>query len=310
MKLISVITPTYNEEDNVKTLYITVKKIFSELDGYEYEHIFIDNCSEDNTVSILKDLSINDKSLKIIVNSRNFGHIRSQYHGLFQGCGDAIILIYADLQDPPEIIKDFLNKWEDGFDIVVGVKKKSEENRLMFIIRKMYYWFVNKLSNIELINNFNGFGLYDRKIINILRNINEPYPYFRGLISEVGFERCEVEYHQLDRNKGITKNNFSTLFDLGILGVVSHSKVPLRMAILLGFSLSLLSMLVAFIYFILKIIYWDSFSIGAAPVVVGVFFFASIQLFFIGVIGEYIGSLHTYAQNRDLVIEKERINFD
>jgi glycosyltransferase involved in cell wall biosynthesis len=310
VKLISVITPTYNEEDNVKTLYITVKKIFSELDGYEYEHIFIDNCSEDNTVSILKDLSINDKSLKIIVNSRNFGHIRSQYHGLFQGCGDAIILIYADLQDPPEIIKDFLNKWEDGFDIVVGVKKKSEENRLMFIIRKMYYWFVNKLSNIELINNFNGFGLYDRKIINILRNINEPYPYFRGLISEVGFERCEVEYHQLDRNKGITKNNFSTLFDLGILGVVSHSKVPLRMAILLGFSLSLLSMLVAFIYFILKIIYWDSFSIGAAPVVVGVFFFASIQLFFIGVIGEYIGSLHTYAQNRDLVIEKERINFD
>ncbi len=310
MKLISVITPTYNEEDNVKTLYITVKKIFSELDGYEYEHIFIDNCSEDNTVSILKDLSINDKSLKIIVNSRNFGHIRSPYHGLFQGCGDAIILIYADLQDPPEIIKDFLNKWEDGFDIVVGVKKKSEENRLMFIIRKMYYWFVNKLSNIELINNFNGFGLYDRKIINILRNINEPYPYFRGLISEVGFERCEVEYHQLDRNKGITKNNFSTLFDLGILGVVSHSKVPLRMAILLGFSLSLLSMLVAFIYFILKIIYWDSFSIGAAPVVVGVFFFASIQLFFIGVIGEYIGSLHTYAQNRDLVIEKERINFD
>jgi polyisoprenyl-phosphate glycosyltransferase len=310
VRKISVVTPTYNEEDNVVRLYDTVKEIFVELGEYQYEHIFIDNCSEDNTINILKDLAKVDSNLKIIVNSRNFGHIRSPYYGLLQASGDAVIFLVADFQDPPKMIKDFLEKWRDGFDIVIGVKKSSEELQLMFLIRKVYYYFVNKLSNIDLVNNFHGFGLYDRKVIDVLRGMNEPYPYFRGLISEVGFDRFEIEYDQLLRKEGATKNNFFTLYDIGVLGVVNHSKTPLRIVVLLGFLLSLISIFIASTYFVLKILYWDSFTLGMAPIVIGIFFFSSVQLLFIGIIGEYIGSLHTYAQNRSLVVEKERVNFN
>ena len=310
MKLISVITPCYNEEENVKELYSQVKSIFDELQGYSYEHIFIDNASKDGTVSILREIAKTNRNVKIIVNARNFGHIRSPYHGLLQARGDAVILLVADLQDPPSIIVDFIKKWEEGYKIVVGVKSKSEENPVMFAIRKLYYKLIERYAETEQIKNFTGFGLYDKEFVDILRRLDEPYPYFRGLITEMGFERAEVEFVQPKRKKGKTKNNFYTLYDMAMLGFVNHSKVPLRMATFIGFSVAIFSLLVALSYFIYKLIFWQSFQVGMAPMVIGVFFFAAVQLFFIGIIGEYIGAIYTQVKNRPLVIEKERINFD
>lgn len=309
MKLISIITPCYNEEENIAEVYERVKRVFAELPDYDYEHIFIDNASKDGTVSILKGIAHQDKKVKIIVNTRNFGHLRSPFYALLQTRGDAAISIVADLQDPPEMIRDFISKWEEGYKIVVGVKKETRESRWMFAIRNLYYLIISTLSEIEQIRNFTGFGLYDRKVIEILREINEPYPYFRGLISEIGFEIAKIEYTQPCRWKGITKNNFYTLYDMALLGITNHSKVPLRLATMLGFAVSLVSVLVAFSYFIYKVIFWQSFSVGIAPLVIGVFFFGAVQLFFIGILGEYIGSIHTQVLKRPLVIEKERINF-
>lgn len=309
MKKISIVTPCYNEEDNVNECAKVIKEVFSLYDNYIYEHIFIDNASTDKTVTKLKELANEDKNIKIIVNSRNFGHICSPYYGLLQANGDAVVLFVADLQDPPSLIHDFIKKWEDGYKSVVGVKKSSEESHIMFKIRKLYYSTVNKLSKIDLIDNFTGFGLFDREIIEILRKLDDPYPYFRGLIPEIGLKICKIEYDQPIRRKGITKNNFFTLYDIGMLGIVSHSLVPLRLATMLGFSISIMSIFVAFIYLILKLIFWNTFSLGMAPMVIGLFFFSSVQLFFIGIIGEYIGSIHTYNKKRPLVIEEERINF-
>jgi glycosyltransferase involved in cell wall biosynthesis len=311
MKMVSIVTPCYNEEDNVEELYQQVKKIFdNRLDNYRYEHIFIDNASTDKTVQILKKIASTDKNIKIIVNSRNFGHIRSPYHAMLQSNGDATIQLVADLQDPPSMIFDFVMKWEEGYKVVLGVKTESEESRLMFAIRKMYYNFINRVSEISLTKNNTGFGLYDKKIINILKDINDPYPYFRGLISDVGFEKYIIEYTQPRRKRGITKNNFYTLYDIAMLGITNHSKIPLRIAAMLGFTMSALSFLVAIIYFLAKLIFWNYFSVGIAPLVIGVFLFSSVQLFFIGIIGEYIGSIHTQVLKRPLVVEKERINFD
>ena len=311
MGLISIVTPCYNEEENVKELYLQIKCIFKNLDeNYTYEHIFIDNASKDKTVSILKRIAKEDKNVKIIANARNFGHIRSPYHALLQTKGDAVICISADLQDPPSMIKDFIKKWEEGFKIVVGVKNKSEENPIMFAIRKLYYNLIEKYAETEQIKNFTGFGLYDREFVDILRTLDEPYPYFRGLITEMGFERAEIEFTQPKRKKGKTKNNFYTLYDMAMLGFVNHSKVPLRMATFVGFSVAILSLPVALSYFIYKLIFWQRFQLGAAPIVIGIFFFAAVQLFFIGIIGEYIGAIYTQVKNRPLVIEKERINFD
>jgi len=310
LKLISVVTACYNEEENIKNLYLQVKNVFKELGRYSYEHIFIDNASKDGTVLVLKEIARNDKNVKIIVNTRNFGHICSPYHAILQARGDAVINIVADLQDPPFMIKDFIKKWEEGFKIVVGVKNKSEENRIMFAIRKLYYNLMKKYAETEQIKNFTGFGLYDKEFVDILRNLDEPYPYFRGLITEMGFEKAEIEYVQPKRKKGRTKNNFYTLYDMAMLGFVNHSKVPLRMATFIGFSVAIISLLVALSYFIYKLIFWQSFQVGMAPMVIGVFFFAAVQLFFIGIIGEYIGAIYTQVKNRPLVIEKERINFD
>ena len=310
MGLISVVTPCYNEEENVRELYLHVKSVLESFEDYTYEHIFIDNASKDRTVSILKEIAKEDGNVKIIVNARNFGHIRSPYHGLLQAGGDAVIMLSADFQDPPSIITDFIKKWEEGYKIVVGVKSKSEENRLMFAIRRLYYSFIEKLSDVKQIKNFTGFGLYDRNIVNIFKNIKEPYPYLRGLITEVGFEVAEIEFVQPKRKKGKTKNNFYTLYDMAMLGFVNHSKVPLRMATFVGFSVAIFSLLVALSYFIYKFIFWNSFQVGMAPIVIGVFFFAAVQLFFIGIIGEYIGAIYTQVKNRPLAIEKERINFD
>jgi polyisoprenyl-phosphate glycosyltransferase len=309
-KLLTIVTPCYNEEKNVENIYSEIKKVFSSLPDYNYEHLFIDNASTDNTVFLLKRTAEQDKRVKVIVNTRNFGHIRSPFHGLLQARGDAVIFIVADLQDPPSLIKDFIIKWEEGYKIVIGVKKESEENKIMFLIRTLYYKALKKFSEIDQVQNFMGFGLYDRVILDELRKLKEPYPYFRGLITEIGFERYEVNYNQAIRKKGKTKNNFYTLYDMAMLGFVNHSKLPLRLASFIGLSTSVLSFFIAFFYFIFKLIYWQEFQLGIAPAVIGMFFFGSVQLFFIGVIGEYIGAIYTQVKNRPLVVEKERINFN
>jgi len=310
MKLISIVTPCYNEEQNVETLYQQVKDIFNKLPEYNYEHIFIDNSSSDNTLIILKGIASIDHHLKIIVNVRNFGHIRSPYHAILQSNGDATILIVADLQDPPSLITDFINKWEEGYKIVIGTKTKSKENKLMYRFRKLYYNTISKISDTDQIKNFTGFGLYDRQFIEILRSLEEPYPYFRGLITELGFSRIEIPYTQPKRERGKTKNNFYTLYDIAMLGFVSYSKLPLRLASFIGFGVSLFSFLIALIYLVYKLIDWNNFSVGIAPLVIGIFFFGGVQLFFLGIIGEYIGAIFTQVKKRPLVIEKERINFE
>lgn len=309
MKKISIVTPAYNEELNIREVYLRVKKVMMSFSQYRYEHLFIDNASTDNTVDVLKEIASQDVNVKVIINSRNFGHIRSPFHALLQSDGDATILLVSDLQDPPEMISDFLAKWEEGYKSVVAIKATSQESSIMFNIRKTYYKLVNKLSNIDLIDNFTGFGLYDKQVIDVLRTIKDPYPYFRGLIPEIGLSVCELPYDQPVRTRGVTKNNFYSLYDIAMLGIVSHSHVPLRLATMFGFLLSALSLLVAFFYLVLKLFFWESFELGAAPVVVGMFFFAAVQLFFIGIIGEYVASIHTYVKNRPLVVEKERVNF-
>ena len=309
-KLISIVTPCYNEEENVAELYRQVREVIATLPQYRFEHIFIDNASRDRTVEILKGIAATDKSVRIIVNSRNFGHIRSPYHALLQAKGDAVILLVADLQDPPPMIRDFVKKWEEGYRIVLGVKTNSEETPAMFLIRKMYYNLIGRLSEITLTKNNTGFGLYDRRVMDVLRGINDPYPYFRGLISEIGFESAKIEYLQPQRKRGITKNNFYTLYDMAMLGITNHSRVPLRVATMLGFAMSALSLLVSIGYLVAKLVFWSTFTAGMAPVVIGLFFFSSVQLFFIGILGEYIGLIYTQVQKRPLVIEKERVNFD
>ncbi|HSW93932.1 MAG TPA: glycosyltransferase family 2 protein [Gammaproteobacteria bacterium] len=310
MKLISIVTPCYNEEGNVSDLYHQVKAVFATLPQYRYEHIFIDNSSTDNTADELKKLASTDKNVKVIMNSRNFGHIRSPYHALLQARGDAVISLVSDLQDPPELIRDFLQKWEEGFKIVIGVKPKSQESKLMFLIRRMGYSFINRIADIKLIKNFTGFGLYDKQVINVLQNYDDPYPYFRGMIADIGFEVAEIPYNQPVRKRGVTKNNLYSLYDIGMLGITSYSKIPLRLATMAGFFLSVVSLFLSIVFLILKCVFWNTFSAGTAPILIGLFFFSSVQLFFIGLLGEYISSINTRVMKRPLVVEKERINFE
>ncbi len=309
-KLISVVSGCYNEEENVRECYEQVKKVFQEIGRYRYEHIFIDNASKDGTVAILRQIAAQDKNVKVIVNARNFGHIRSPYHAMIHARGDAVISLVSDLQDPPELIKEFIKKWEEGFLVVIAVKEESDESPVFFAIRKLYYEMVGRLAEIELNKNATGFGLYDRRFIDILAEIDDPYPYFRGLVSEIGFPVAKIPYHQPVRKRGITSNNFYRLYDMAMLGITNHSKVPLRLATMLGFAVSFLSLLVALGYLIFKLLYWDIFSLGLAPLVIGLFFFGSVQLFFIGILGEYIGAIHTQVQKRPHVVELERINFE
>lgn len=309
MKLISIVTPCYNEEGNVTDLYNQVKAVFATLPEYRYEHIFIDNSSTDKTIDELKKLASTDKNVKVIMNSRNFGHIRSPYYGLLQARGDAVIFLVSDLQDPPELIRDFLQKWEEGFKVVIGVKPKSQESKLMFWIRRMGYSFINRIADIKLIKNFTGFGLYDKQVINVLQNYDDPYPYFRGMIADIGFEIAEIPYNQPVRKRGVTKNNLYSLYDIGMLGITSYSKIPLRLATMAGFFLSVVSLFLSIVFLILKCIFWNTFSAGTAPILIGLFFFSSVQLFFIGLLGEYISSINTRVMKRPLVVEKERINF-
>lgn len=309
-KLISIVTPCFNEVENVESLYEAVKQVFKEqLQNYRYEHIFIDNASRDGTPDALRAMATRDKHVKVILNSRNFGHIRSPVYAILQAEGDAVISLVADFQDPPTLIPEFIKKWEEGFKMVVGIKEQSEESSLFFTIRKAYYNLVTRLADIELLKNFTGFGLYDKNIIQILRQIRDPYPYFRGLICDIGFEKAKITYLQPVRKRGITKNNFFTLYDIAMLGITTHSKLPLRLSAMVGFLMSLVSLIIALVYFILKLLFWSKMPLGMAPLVIGLFFFSSVQLLFIGIIGEYIGNIYTQVLNRPLVIEKERINF-
>lgn len=307
--LISIVTPCYNEGENVEELVRRIRAVMSQFAQYDYEHLLIDNNSQDDTVEKIKALAARDSHVRLIVNSRNFGHIRSPVHAIFQARGDAVIGMASDLQDPPEMIPDFIKHWAAGFKVVIGVKPKSRETPLMFLLRRSYYRLLGKMSDTPLIENFTGFGLYDREVIATIRDLDDPYPYFRGLIAELGYTRAEIPFEQPRRVRGVTKNNFYTLYDLAMLGITSHSKLPLRLATMGGFALSFLSLLIAFGYGVAKLLFWNSFSLGIAPLVVGLFFFGSVQLFFIGLLGEYIGAIHTHIMKRPLVVEKERVNF-
>ena len=309
--LLTILTPCYNEEGNVREVYQQVKAVMQTLPGYDYEHLFIDNASKDGTVAILRELAAADKRVKVIVNTRNFGQVRSPYHAFLQARGDAVMSCVADLQDPPELIPQFVRKWEEGYKVVIGVKQGSRESWLMARTRRLYYWFVGKLSSdVELVHNFTGFGLYDREVVEQFRGTDEQYPYFRGLVCRFRVRAGRDRLRAAARTRGKTSNNFFSLYDIAMLGITNHSKVPLRIATMAGFSLSILSLVIALVYLVLKLAWWDTFNLGLAPLVIGVYFFGAVQLFFIGVLGEYIGSIHTQVHKRPLVVEKERINFD
>jgi polyisoprenyl-phosphate glycosyltransferase len=310
MKMLSVMTPCYNEEANVEELYLRVKAAMAKVEDYRYEHVFIDNASTDETVAILKRLAAADPTVKIIVNARNFGHIRSPMHALMQTTGEAVICIVADLQDPPEMIPDLVARWRDGFAMVLCVKKSSEEDRVMFWLRKSYYALVERLSSITTIQNFTGFGLYDRNVVEAIRAYDDPYPYFRGMIAEIGLAMCMIPYDQPVRTRGITKNNFYSLYDMAMLGIINLSKVPLRLVTALGFLTACVSLLTGLGYLAYKLIFWSHFELGVAPLVIGLFFLGSVQLVSLGIIGEYVGAIHTQVQKRPYVIEKERVGFD
>jgi polyisoprenyl-phosphate glycosyltransferase len=307
---ISVLSPCYNEAGNVVALYQRVRAVFDALEDYSYEHVFIDNASSDDTVLKLRAIAARDKNVKVIINTRNFGHIRSPYHALLQCRGDAVIGMAADLQDPPELIPAFLEKWREGYKVVLGVKTSSEEPALMFAIRRFFYGVIDRLSEVKQVRNSTGFGLYDRAFVSVIRSLSDPYPYFRGIVSELGFRYATVPYAQPKRTKGLTKTNFYSLYDIGVQGIVNHSKIPLRLTVMIGFCSSVLSLVAASVYLVMKLLFWYNLPIGIAPLIIGLFCVASVQLFFLGVLGEYVGSIHTQVRNRPLVVEEERINFD
>lgn len=307
-KLISIVTPCFNEEANVEELAARIAAVMAN-EPYDYEHIFIDNCSTDGTVALVKQLASQDFRIKLIVNVRNFGHVRSPYHGLLQAQGDACVVIASDLQDPPEMIPQFIREWEKGFKSILAVKPKSEETAAMFLIRRAYYRFISRISEVPLVQNATGAGMFDREVIDIVRKINDPYPYFRGLLCEIGFPIAQVPFVQPRRQRGVTKNNFYSLYDYAMLGITKHSKVPLRLVTMAGFMLSVLSLLVALGYLVAKLLFWNSFDLGISPMVIGTFFFGAVQIFLIGLLGEYIGSIHTHMRNLPLVVERERVNF-
>lgn len=309
MQTISIITPCYNEEANVEPLYQAIRQEMTGFPQYEYEIIFIDNCSQDLTVEKLRALAAQDRHVKAIINARNFGHIRSPYYGILQASGDAVIYMASDLQDPPEMISQFIEAWKKGAKIVLATKTQSKESPIFYAIRSAYYKMVKNLSEVDLHEHCTGFGLYDKKVIETLRKIEDPYPYFRGLISEIGFEPVKIPFTQPQRARGFTKNNFYTLYDMAMLGITKHSKIPLRLATMSGFALSFLSLLTGLGYLVYKLLFWNMFTAGMAPVVIGLFLFSSVQLFFIGVLGEYIGAIFTQVRKLPLVVEKERINF-
>jgi glycosyltransferase involved in cell wall biosynthesis len=310
MKFISIVSPCYNEEANIDALTDRVREVFAGLPQYRYEHIIIDNHSSDRTVEILRDIARKDPKVKVIVNARNFGHIRSPQHALYEASGEAVIVVLSDLQDPPEMIVDFLREWEAGYPIVVAIKSTSDENGLMYRIRSVYYKTIARLTDVNVLEHFTGFGLYDRRVVDILkRDFRDPHPYFRGQIAEIGLPHKALYYNQKRRMRGISKNNFYSLYDMAMLGITNFSKVPLRLVVFIGFIFAALSMGAGFFYLIAKLLFWSKFELGLAPTMIGLFFLGSVQLVALGIIGEYIGSIHTIVQSRPLVTEQERINF-
>lgn len=309
MKQISVLTPTFNEEENIEALYEKIKDEFKKL-NYTYEHIIIDNNSTDSTASIIKKLCQNDKNLKLIVNNKNYGHLNSPYYGMMQTSGDATILMMSDFQDPPELIPEYLKLWESGHKVILAQKSESDENFLMKNLRKFYYKFLTKTSETNLTINTTGSGLYDKSIINLFKKVDDPIPYLRGLISELAGDIKLLKFNQPKRKFGETKNNLYSLVDLALLGLVKHSKLPLRMMVVFGMLASIISILVSIIFLFYKLFYWDSFELGVAPIIVGLFFISAIQIFLLGLLGEYISVLLSHTRKLPLVIEKERINFE
>lgn len=309
MKFISIVAGCYNEAENIEEFVARVHVVMRPLTPYQYEIIVIDNASTDGTVGILRRMAADDSRLKVILNARNFGHIRSPYHALLQANGDAALSLASDLQDPPELIPEFVRKWEEGYKAVVGVKNESDETPVFFFVRKSYYRLIHRLADFDIIQHFTGFGLYDRQILEYCRQLKDPYPYFRGIIADIGLPTAQVPFVQPRRKRGVTKNNFYSLYDMAMLGITNHSKVPLRIAAMAGFAMSLMSLLMGLGYLFYKLLFWERFTVGVAPIVIGLFLFSSVQLFFIGIVGEYIGSIHTQILARPLVVEKERINF-
>jgi glycosyltransferase involved in cell wall biosynthesis len=308
--LISVVVPCYNEEGNIDILYERLCAVFAQFTDIRFQIVFIDNASVDGTQAMLRELAVRDRRVKAIFNIRNFGPLRSPLHGFFESPGDALICMACDLQDPPELLTEFVRHWRAGIKVVIGVKPQSRESPLMFFLRRMYYRILNRISETPLISNFTGFGLYDREVVEALRHIPDRRPYFRGLIAELGYTRAEVPFVQPQRERGVTKNNFYALYDAAMMGLTSHSRVPLRLATMAGFVLGIISLCVAALYLIAKLMFWDSFALGQAPVLIGVFFFGSVQMFFVGILGEYIGAIHAQIHPRPWVIERERLNFD
>lgn len=308
-KLISIVSGCYNEEENIEELHGRLSIVMDKMPQYDFEILLIDNASTDRTVEVIRQVSARDPRLKAIVNVRNFGHIRSPYHALLLAQGDAVIGMASDLEDPPELVEDFIRKWEEGFKIAIGVRRKSAETGIMPIVRKGYYSLIEQISEVEQVQNFTGFGLYDKAVMDILREIKDPYPYFRGLICEIGYPRAEIPFDKPLRKKGFSKGTFFIYLDSALLGIVNHSKAPLRLATLLGLAMSTLSFMISAYYVINKLIDWDEFQLGLAPLIGGLFFFMGVLFVMIGLLGEYIGLLVTHTVKRPMVVEKERINF-
>lgn len=309
-KRITILSPTYNEEENIEELISRIEKVFSQkLTNYEYEIIFIDNSSTDKTVDVIKNKINHNKNIKLIVNQKNYGHIRSPFYGLQQTNSSATILLASDLQDPPELIFDLVKKWEEGYKLVLGVKPKSDEGLIINSLRKLYYKIMKKFAEFDHIENFTGFGLYDSEVIERFKKIDDVYPYMRGIVSDMPFEKCYIDFHQPMRKRGITKNNWLTLIDMALLGMTHSTKVPLRIVTITGIIFSFFSFLTAVGYLIFKILYWDEISFGITPLILGFFVFASLQMLFLGIIGEYLSSISTKMTKQKIVEEKERINF-
>ena len=308
MSLISIITPTFNEVGNIEKLSLRIKEI-CELNNINYEQIIIDNASNDGTIDVIRKLTSKYKNIKAIINQSNFGHIKSPYYALLESRGDATITMTSDFQSPPELIIDYYNKWISGSKVVLGRRKKVSDVYFLKIIKFLYYNLICKISNHKMEKNVTGEGLYDKSVVNILRAIKDPYPYIRGLIFELGFKIDFVDFDQTIREKGLSKNNFYSLFDMGLLGIVKHSNILLRLMILFGFFFGALSLLISIGFFFYKILFWESFQLGLAPILIGFFGLTAIQIMIIGLIGEYVSTVLIYSKNLPLVIEKERINF-
>ncbi len=309
-KKISICSSTYNEEENIRQFYIRVLDQLKKFPQYDYEFIIADNCSSDRTREILREIADGDKKFKCIFNANNFGVTCSAFNTYINCSGDAMISLCSDLQDPPEYIEEFIRKWEEGYNLVCGIKTNYSASFVMTLIRKCYYRLLRKVSDVDLIQDFHGFGLYDRKMLDAMKLYHDAEPYARGIVSEIGLKRCEIPYTQAERKGGKSSYNFFRYYDFAMVGLVNYSKLPLRLAIFSGFFIALVSLLVALAYFIYKLMNWDNFQLGLAPLVIGLFFFSAVQLIFIGILGEYIGAIWTQVKNKPLVIEEERINFD